>query len=84
MIGWTMDQFWESSPAELALAIEAHGRRSKDNQRLLAWHACHVMSPHVERKHKSKLSVERMMGETRQDFTSPEDMERYLAKTRAV
>jgi hypothetical protein len=47
--GMTLGQFWDATPKEIELYVEAHKRERDMEMDMLAWVAANVMAPHLKR-----------------------------------
>jgi hypothetical protein len=52
--------FWSLTLWELECAIRGYARRAENTRRLLAWHACHVMAPHLRKR--DRPTPEKLLG----------------------
>jgi hypothetical protein len=57
-MGW--EQFLALSPLELAWQFWGERRRRNHRARMLAWAVSILSSPHVDKKHKSQISMRRL------------------------
>lgn len=57
-VGW--EEFSRMSPVELAWRLWGERRRRNYRARMLAWLGSLLVSPHVEKRHRSQVSVRRL------------------------
>jgi hypothetical protein len=57
-LGW--DEFIRICPVELAWRLWGERRRRNARARMISWSVSLLMSPHVDKKHKSQISARRL------------------------
>lgn len=75
MIGWTTDQFWDATPYEFNLAIEAHTESRDADWERTATHAAWIMNCWVKRQ----VTAAKLLGKTKslEGLGGVDGMERY-------
>jgi hypothetical protein len=79
-MGWTADRFWDSTPTEFALSVEAFDERESDKMRRLAWHAANIMNMWRGKKSRA-IRVADLLSEPKHEapmFVDRNDLLEYM------
>lgn len=86
-VGWTVDQFWDATPHELSLAIEAHRRKQESEYDRAAWIAAAIINhmPTFGRRRPRVVTPHELLGKKAPpvdaaDFNSKEAFREYMKR----
>ena len=85
-VGWTLEQFWSSTPHELLLAGEAHRRREESAYKKAAWLAAVLINhmPTFSKRSPPPVTPDQLLGRKRaveaSEFESREAFREYMRR----
>lgn len=85
-VGWTLEQFWSSTPHELLLAGEAYRRREESAYERAAWLAAVLINhmPTFSKHRPPPVTPDRLLGRQRavdaREFESREAWREYMRR----
>ncbi len=82
MAGLTLDQFWDSTPFELALVLSGFGERIRRQYELAAWHVSYIINLWSKRKVTPARLLRKRGTLDVADFESVEDLNRKILERR--
>ena len=85
-VGWTLEQFWSSTPHELLLAGKAHRRREESAYERAAWLAAVLINhmPTFSKRRPPPVTPDQLLGRDRsvdaRQFGSREEFRKYMQR----
>lgn len=85
-VGWTLEQFWSSTPHELLLAGKAYRRREEAAYERAAWVAAVIINhmPTFSKRRPSPVTPDQLLGRNRSvdvsQFGSREEFREYMRR----
>ena len=85
-VGWTLEQFWSSTPHELLLAGKAHRRKEEAAYERAAWVAAVIINrmPTFSKRRPPPVTPDQLLGRNRSvdihQFGSREEFREYMRR----